>query len=406
LKILIYSSVYPPDPASVGQHIFDVATAAAGRGHFVRVFTADRGYDDPSIRYPAYERLHGVEIIRFGWSSFGKKSYVSRMAGQVLFTLQGLMKGLLGFRPDIVLVSTIPPFAIFAAWIVARIRAAALVYWVMDINPDEAIAMGLVRPSSIQARLMASINMTVLRAAKKVVTLDPHMAQRLESKAVLQQRAIVIPPWPHEDMIKKSKPGGKSFRKEHGLEDKFIVMYSGNHSWVHPLDTILAAAKLLVHRTDIFFLFIGGGIEKHKVEKAIRIGAPNILSLPYQSLNKLGESLAAADVHLVVMGDAMVGIVHPCKIYGAMAVGRPILAIAPDYSYIAEIVEKHAIGSRFSHGDVAGVIKGIQALADMDKGQRSRLGENAARLVHDQFDQKILRSRFVDILEQAASSKR
>ena len=382
----------------------DVAVAASARGHFVRVLTANRGYDDSSIRFPSYEIFHGAEVIRLGWSSFGKKSYVSRIISQVSFTVQGLLKGLLGFRPDVILVSTTPPFAIFAAWILARIRATALVYWAMDINPDEAIAMGLVRPGSIQARFMDSINKAVLKSAGKVITLDSQMAQRLESKAVLHQRAIIIPPWPHEDVIKKSKAGGRAFRKEHGLDDKFVVMYSGNHSWVHPLDTILNAAKSLVHRKDIIFLFIGGGVEKHKVEKAIRNGASNILSLPYQDFNELGESLAAADVHLVVMGDAMVGIVHPCKIYGAMAVGRPILAIAPDNSYISGILEKQTIGFRFCHSDGAGVVKGILALAEMDEKQRIRLGENAARLVHGQFNQTILRNRFVDILEQAVTT--
>lgn len=405
MKILIYSSVYPPDPASVGQHMADVATAASARRHFVRVLTANRGYDDPSILFPSYERLHGVEVIRLRGSSFGKKSYVSRIVSQVLFTVQGLMRGLLGFRPDIILVSTIPPFAIFAAWILARLRAAALVYWVMDINPDEAIAMGLVRRSSFQARLMDAINKAVLKSARKVITLDSHMAQRLESKAVLHQRPTIIPPWPHEDMIKKSKADGRIFRKEHGLEDKFVVMYSGNHSWVHPLDTILDAAKALVHRKDIFFLFIGGGVEKHKVERAIRYGVSNILSLPYQDFNNLGESLAAADVHLVVMGNAMVGIVHPCKIYGAMAAGRPILAIAPANSYIAEIVEKNAIGFRHNHGDVAGIVKAILALAEMDKKQIDRLGEKAVQLVHDKYNQNILRNRFIDILEQASAPR-
>ena len=405
MKILMYSSVYPPDPAAVGQYIADVAKAASARGHFVRVITANRGYDDPSIRFPSYEIRNGAEVIRLGWSSFGKKSYISRIIRQVSFTLQGLLKGLLGFHPDDILVRTIPPFAIFAAWILACIRATALVYWVMDINPDEAIAMGLVRPSSIQARFMDSINKTVLKSARRVITLDSQMAQRLESKAVLQQRAMIIPPWPHEDMIGKNEAGGRAFRKEHGLEDKFIVMYSGNHSWVHPLDTILDAAKSLVHRKEIIFLFIGGGIEKHKIEKAIRNGASNILSLPYQDFNDLGESLAAADVHLVVMGDTMAGIVHPCKIYNAMAVSRPILAIASKNSYIAQIIEKQTIGFRLSHGDVAGVVKGILALAELDEKQISRLGENAARLVHDQFNQATLRNRFVDTLEQAVTSK-
>jgi len=404
MKLLIFSSVYPPDPAAVGQYIADVANAASARGHCVRVITANRGYDDPSILFPSHERLHGVEVIRLRWSSLGKKRYISRIIGQINYTLQGLAKGILGIRSDVVLVSTIPPLGVFAAFITSRLRRSKLVYWVMDINPDEAIAMSLVGPRSISARLMELLNRLILRSARTVITLDSRMAKNLESKAELCQSVKIIPPWPHEDIMRKSKAGGRTFRKEHGLEDKFIVMYSGNHSWVHPLDSVLNAAKSLVHRSDIVFLFIGGGVEKHKVEKAIEEGAPNILSLPYQSFNNLGESLAAADIHLVVMGDAMVGIVHPCKIYSAMAAGRPILAIGPDNSYISEIMDKQTIGFRRCHGDVPGVVQGILAFADMEEKERNRLGENAARLAQNTYNQTILRNRFIEILELAAGS--
>ena len=406
MKLLLFSSVYPPDPASVGQHMADVASAASARGHFVRVITANRGYDDPSTRFPSYERLRGVEILRLGWSSFGKKRFSSRIFGQICFTLQGIAKGILGIRPDAVLVSTIPPLGILSAYITARLRRSALVYWVMDINPDEAIAMGLVDQGSVSAHLLELVNKAVLRSAGMVIALDPQMAKKLKSKAVPRRPVEVIPPWPHEDIIRESKSGGRDFRRAHGLEDKFIVMYSGNLSWVHPLDTVLKAASALVHRTGIAFLFVGGGLEKHKVEKAIKNGAPNVFSLPYQKFDDLGESLAAADIHLVVMGDAMVGIVHPCKIYGAMAAARAILAIAPDDSYISEIMEKEAIGFRRRHGDVTGVIQDILVLADMKDEKRRRLGQNAARLVRERYDQATLRNRFVDMLELAAGSKK
>jgi len=406
LKILVFSSVYPPDPAAVGQYVADVSAAASARGHFVRVITANRGYDDPSILFPSFERLQGVEVFRLRWSSFGKKRYVSRIVGQIIFTLQGLVKGLLGTCPDVVLVSTIPPLGVLAALITARLRKSSLVYWVMDINPDEAIAMGLARPSSLAVLFMDSINRAGLKSASRVITLDSQMAQRLESKVRLHERPIIIPPWPHEDRIRKSGGGGRAFRKKHGLEGKFIVMYSGNHSRVHPLDTILDAAKSLAARKDILFLFVGGGAEKEKVEKAIRNGARNLLGLPYQSFDHLGESLAAADVHVTVMGQAMIGIVHPCKIYGAMAASRPILAIAPDDSYITDIMGKRTMGFQFSHGDVAGVVRGILAFADMEEKERLRLGENAARLARDRSGQILLRNRFLDILEEETSSKR
>lgn len=402
MKLLVYSSVYPPDPASVGQHIADVIATATCRGHKVRIITANRGYDDPSIRFPSYELRHGAEIIRLGWSSFGKKSYAMRLLGQFSFTFQGLMKGITGFHPDVLFISTSPPFGIVAAWLLAKLRGSSLVYWVMDINPDEAIAMGLVRCHSFSARFMECMNRTILRFAKAVITLDSHMVGRLELKIPFDKCISVVPPWPHEDIITKKMGSGLAFRKEHGLDDKFVVMYSGNHSWVHPLDTLLDAANKLVHRKDILFLFVGGGVEKKKVERAIQKGAPNILSLPYQSFENLGESLSAADVHVVVMGEAMVGIVHPCKIYGAMTVRRPLLAIAPDNSHISDIIDGRDIGFRLRHGDVGGVVQAILTFADMDKSKRDRMGDKAEALVRAHWNQAVLREKVVDILERSA----
>jgi glycosyltransferase involved in cell wall biosynthesis len=272
----------------------------------------------------------------------------------------------------------------------------------MDINPDEAIAMGLVRPYSLSARFMECMNREVLKSAKAVITLDSYMERRIKLKLPFDKCISVVPPWPHEDIITKTMGRGLGFRKKHGLDDKFVVMYSGNHSWVHPLDTLLDAAGKLLHRADILFLFIGGGVEKKKVERAIQSGAPNIRSLPYQSFENLGESLSAADVHVVVMGEAMVGIVHPCKIYGAMTVRRPLLAIAPDSSHISEIIDGRGIGFRFHHGDVNGVVQAILTLADMDKSKRTRMGDKAGALVRTHWNQTVLRQKIVDILERSA----
>ena len=389
----------------MGQYLADVAIAAVCQGHRVRVITANNGYDDPSVRFPTLEYRQGVEVNRLRWSSLGKSSYVKRILSQILFTLQALVKGLIGYRSDVVLVSTIPAFGILAAWLLTRLRSSALVYWVMDINPDEAITVGLVRPSSLLAKLLENLNRIVLESAKNVITLDSLMAQRLQSKARLGTRISVIPPWVLTESIPRAMASGLKFRREHGLDGKFVIMYSGNHSLVHPLDTILDAASRLAHRKEILFLFIGGGVEKRKVERAILYGAPNIWALPYQSFDDLGESLSAADVHVVVMGESMAGIVHPCKIYGAMAAERPVLAIAPSKSHISEIMDAGSFGFRLEHGDVAGVVRAILILADMNEKERTEMGKNAGTMVRANRNPSILRKKFVEILECACESK-
>ena len=377
----------------------EVAVWASRKGHHVLVYTADRGYEDPHIRFSPYEVVRGVEIVRLKWSSLGKRRFVTRLLGQIGFSLQTLIRGLGCIRPDAILISTTPPFGIAAAWLLSKLRNVPLMYWVMDINPDQAIVMGMVGRGSLAARVMEKLNRLVLGSAKVVVTLDSYMAGNLGQKAPTRRPILIIPPWPHEEALNVAADRGRRFREIHHLEDKFIVMYSGNHSWVHPLDTVLRAAKDLEERKDILFLFIGQGNEKVKVREAIRLGAQNILSLPFQPLEDLGETLAAADAQLVVMGDAMVGIVHPSKIYNAMAVEKPILAVAPRICYLSEMLDGNRVGFRFDHGDSTGLARGILSLADMTPKERADMGRRAGALVRGRWNQADLMNRLLGALE-------
>src|SRR5437868_9217169 len=92
--ILIFSQVFVPDPASVGQHIADVAFELVRRGYRVRVYTANRGYDDPSKKYPKRELIHGVDVRRLPFSSFGKKSTLTRLLGTASFMVQSVFRGM------------------------------------------------------------------------------------------------------------------------------------------------------------------------------------------------------------------------------------------------------------------------------------------------------------------------
>jgi glycosyltransferase involved in cell wall biosynthesis len=145
------------------------------------------------------------------------------------------------------------------------------------------------------------------------------------------------------------------------LSEKFVVMYSGNHSPCHPLDTLLDAARALKERSEIVFCFVGGGSEQIKVrDRATKHGLTNVKCLPYQPLNELAGSLSAADLHVVVMGEPFVGIVHPCKVYNIMSVGAPTLYIGPTLSHVTDIASKQQY--RFfiaTHGDVNGVVKAV-----------------------------------------------
>jgi glycosyltransferase involved in cell wall biosynthesis len=139
------------------------------------------------------------------------------------------------------------------------------------------------------------------------------------------------------------------------------------------------------------------------IEQALLDGASNILSLPYQTFDDLPEVLAAADLHLVTMGEAMVGLVHPSKVYNAMAAGRAILAVAPHLSPVAELVRTHDVGWVVEHGEAEKLASLIAKLADMPTQERAshlrELGERAASAVATTYSKQRLLKGFCDRLE-------
>lgn len=395
--LLILSQVYVPDPASVGQHVGDAAVEMAKRGWRVFVLTARDGYDDPGARYPRRERRDGVEIIRLPWCSFGKRSITIRMLGGLSFVIQAIIRSLALGKINHLLVSTSPPIGSLAGLVIAWLKRAELTYWVMDLNPDQLVALGRIRPTATVVRAFDWLNRRILSRAGGIVVLDRFMAERVNAKLDARHKLTVLPPWPLEDHVRPIAHDANPFRAAHGLAGKFVVMYSGNHGPSNPFSTILAAAARLQDESRLVFMFIGGGVGKAEVEAA---DLPNVRSLPYQPLQSLRNSLSAADVHLVTVGDAMVGIVHPCKVYGAMAAARPILLLGPEESHVGDLLHRPRIGWAVRHGDVDGAVALLRMLVRKAPEELAEYGARARALIDSELSKEALCGRFCDIIER------
>ncbi|MDD9968854.1 MAG: glycosyltransferase family 4 protein [Myxococcales bacterium] len=398
--LVILSQVYPPDPASVGQHLHEVARECVRRGYRVRVVTSARGYDDPSVEYPLRETSDGVEIGRIPLGSLGKRSIAARLAGGALFLLQATARVLAFGRVDQILISTSPPIVGPAGVLLRLLRRAPLCFWVMDINPDQAVARGLYAEDAWPVRALDAAVRVTLRQAQHIVTLDRFMAERLVRKLPVMDKITLIPPWPlAEQSGDPVAHADNAFRQEHGLSDKLVVMYSGNMSLTHPLTTILEAADRLKARTDIAFVFVGGGNGRAEVE-AFAAAHPDaqICLLPYQPLAMLHISLSAADIHVVSMGDDQVGLVHPCKVYGAMAVARPVFFVGPAESHVGDILAHHDVGWTVAHGQVDEAVQILTRLADGPRSILVAAGVRARKALDEHFSRALQLPRFCDLI--------
>lgn len=393
----IVSQVYVPDPAAVGQHLADVAEELARRGYDVVVYSSANGYDDPAVRYPSRETIRGVQVRRIPMSSFGKRSILVRLAGGFAFLSQAITRAAAGKKVDAVLVSTSPPLAPLAGIALKILKRTRLKYWVMDVNPDQAVSLGVADKDSLSVRAFEWMNRQILLHADDVVVLDRFMFKRMREKGEPGERMTILPPWPAEDVDEPIAHADNPFRREHVPTGKRVLMYSGNHGPSNPLSTILDAAKRLENDDRILFMFVGGGVGKIEVDATT---SANIVSLPYQSLETLRYSLSAADVHIVTVGDKVPGIVHPSKVYGAMEVGRPILLVGPPENHVADIMKQVDIGWHVSHGDVEGAVRVIREIVSIPEAELRSKGDRARAWILSKGGKAGMVARMADVVER------
>lgn len=359
MTILLLNQYYAPDFASTAQHAEDMARALVAHCHSVTVLTSRRDSNGAVGDRAGHEMINGVEVFRVGNTGFGKGSRWRRAADFGSFFATCAWRALRMPRYDVVVAMTTPPLIGVLAAAITHLQGGEAHVWLMDMNPDEAIAAGWLRPDSPVARILESLNRFSLRRAERVIVLDRFMRQRVEGKGIPRALVEVVPPWTH-DVVRWDPVGRETFRREHGLEGKFVIMYSGNHSPCHPLESLLEAAWRLRDERDLAFCFVGGGSEFAKVQEFARQRKlSNVVCLPYQPLRRLSASLSAADLHAVVMGDPFVGIVHPCKIYNVMALGLPVLYVGPAESHVTDLGPAEWLYSA-RHGDLARVLDHIQ----------------------------------------------
>lgn len=399
MKILVLTGVYWPDTASVAQHLNDLADAMAADGHEVQVYTSRFAYENPAVAYPPKEVHNGVQITRLRNTGFGKSSLFGRVMDFLTFNLLILWK-LFAIRKkeyDLIFGMTVPPLVSYFGVIFARWKKIKFSFWAMDLQPELAIASGMIREGSFTARFLTTIGNHILRHSDSIITLDRYMKSHIVDRGAAARRVTVIPVWPVMSEIYTGKREDNPFRIENGFGDKIVIMYSGNHSYVHPLDTLLGSALDLKDDPRFLFVFIGGGVRKQDVAVfKEKHQLDNIVQLPYQPRNKIHLSLGSADLQVVILGENQVGFTHPNKIYGAMFIGKAILYIGPDKSHVTDILNDCQGNIRVRHGDTSGLTRQLLAFAGQDLETRDIIGAINLRYANQYFHPDVLKAQMLD----------
>lgn len=346
MRVLIYSYNYYPEPIGIAPLMTELAEGLVRLGHEVRVVTGMPNYPQRQI-YEGYrdkfyctETRNGVLIQRsFIWVK-PKPSLLDRLLLDGSFVVSSFFQALRGWRPDVILL-TVPPLPVcLPAALLGTVYNCPIVLNVQDILPEAAVHVGLLR-SKTMIRILEGLEKFSYRTAHTISVIADGFVDNLVNKGVPAQKIACIPNWVDTQFIRPLDKEENAFRKAHGLDGKFVIMYSGNIALTQGLETVVEAAVRLQQHSDIAFVIVGepGAIAKLQ-EYCTTCGVTNVHLLPFQPRAKLPEMLAAADVGLIVQKHNVVSFNMPSKTQVLLASGRAIVASVPSTGSAAKAIEK------------------------------------------------------------------
>jgi colanic acid biosynthesis glycosyl transferase WcaI len=396
MRVLIYAYNYYPEPIGIAPLMTELAEGLVKRGHQVRVITGMPNYPQRQI-YDGYrgkvymtEERHGVVIQRsYVWVK-SKPSLLDRLLLDGSFVTTSFLQALNGWRPDVILL-TVPPLPVcLPATLLGWLYNCPVVLNLQDILPEAAVHVGLLRnPALIWA--MERLEKFAYRSAHTVSVIAEGFIDNLVGKGVPASKITCIPNWVDTSFIRPLPKPDNAFRKSYGLENQFVVMYSGNIALTQGLETVVEAAVRLKHVPEIAVVIVGEAKALAALQDYCdRCGATNVRLLPFQPREALPDMLAAADVGLIVQRRNVVSFNMPSKTQVLLASGRAIVAAVPSTGSAAKAIEKSRGGILVEPENPAALADSLLALYQ-DPDKVAMLGKNGRQYAVERysFDQAL-----------------
>ena len=405
-RIFFLNRYFYPDHSATSQILSDLAFHLAASGRQVHVITSQQRYENPESRLPAKEIVNGVHVSRVSTTQFGRSVLLGRGVDYLSFyasawrSLRDLVK-----RDDILVAMTDPPLVSVVAMRATKRRGVHLVNWLQDIYPEVAIQLGVPVLRGPIGRGLSYLRDKSLQAATANVVVGQRMRERISSRGICSDNVHVIHNWSDDEQISPVSNADNPLRREWGLDDKFVVGYSGNLGRAHEFETVLAAGERLRNDPRIVFVFIGGG---HRMDELTRIVKMRGLDstfrcIPYQDRALLKHSLCVPDVHWISLKPAVEGLIVPSKFYGIAAAGRPMIAIMAHDGEIARLVQQHECGLIIEPGQADALAAALTRLST-DAQLLAAMGARARTMLDVNFTRRQAIDRWRSVLDQVEQS--
>ena len=398
MRVLLLNLYYPPDTSATAKMAQTVAVALAEK-HDVTVLCGRPSYD-PTERRPWHlyqsEQSGRVRIIRAGSSDYPRTQMKKRVFNYLSYVFLAVPRALL-LPCDVVLGMTDPPFEGIVGAFVAFLKRKPYVYNIRDLYPDMAVGGSIVKPGLL-ARIWEKMHRWALRRATRVVVLGEDMRNRILSKGVEPSAIAIVRDGAEIPPSDAPALDSEVIRAIRG-NFRFVLLHAGNLGFYGAWDTLLSGAASLA-ADGIGLVFVGDGAQRLYLETTAA-NLPNVRFLPFFPGSKVSSVLAAADAHLITVKRGLEGVVVPSKMYGILAAGKPIVAVAPRECDVVSLGEAKGFSAACDPGDPAAFSQLVRHLCQ-NPMTLEKMSE-AALAAAPEYNRSSELHKLVQIIENAAN---
>ena len=393
-RILLINQYFPPDVAATARMAALVARTLDRR--FSVTVLAGRPSYDPTTRHSVYlwrrERWGDVVVERVGSTAASRHRMSGRLANYLSYLALAAPRALT-ISADVVVAMTDPPVIGIVGALIATLRRLPFVYNIRDLYPEMAVGAGLL-PSGRLTTGWEQLHRWALRRADGVVVLGEDMRERVVAKGVQPERVVVVrdgAPIP----AAPSRPDHPVAREIRG-GFRFVVMHAGNLGFYGAWETLLKAATLL-NGDGAGFVFVGTGAAAARVRTLAASANGCVRFAPFRPESDVPYVLAAGDLHVITVRRGLEGVVVPSKLYGILAAGRPVLAVATEDSDVARVVRRYNCGFVADPDRPDSVAQAVRE-AMVSPANLAAMGSRA-RAAAQEFEQQAQLDRFIEVVE-------
>lgn len=377
MKVLIFGINYSPELTGIGKYTGEMGSWLSLQGHNVQVVTAVPYYPEWEVhdKYKGklwhVEDIDGAKVHRIPLYVPKNVTSLKRIIHEFSFVL-GIVpvwiKLLFEKKPDVVFCIA-PPFHLgVLPLLYSKLRGVPMITHIQDLQVDAAKELGMIKNKTF-LNIMFGLERFILKKSAKVSTISLGMQLKISGKGIPVEKQMLFPNWVDETNI-MPLPKEQSLRQEFGLSntDK-VVLYSGNLGEKQGLEVIIDVASQYKERKDVYFLIVGSGGGKEKLEQMVKdAGLTQVRFYPLQPYSKLSALLATADVHLVLQKKSAADLVMPSKLTGILAAGGCSIVTAEPGTSLYTVIKQHDMGILIAPEDTVALQNAIDHAINNDLG--------------------------------------